>query len=132
MALESEQTRLGYEEESQHAGETARFLTFDARETKSIANNTVQLTVTSPPFLDVVDYVQDNWLRCWFNSLDAEEAAKTITMSRSLEEWSAIMFGVFRELYRITKPRGFVAFEVGEVRNKKINLELFFVNIFNL
>ena len=48
------------------------------------------------------------------------DAAKTITMSRSLEEWSAIMFGVFRELYRITKPRGFVAFEVGEVRNKKI------------
>jgi hypothetical protein len=110
-------------ENLQHAGENARFLTVDARETKSIASNTVQLTVTSPPFLDVVDYVQDNWLRCWFNSLDAEEAAKTITMSRSLEEWSAIMLGVFRELYRITKPRGFVAFEVGEVRNKKINLD---------
>ena len=44
-------------------------------------------------------------------------------MSRSLEEWSAIMFGTFRELHRITKPRGFVAFEVGEVRNKKINLD---------
>jgi len=107
----------------QHAGETARFLTFDARETKAIASGTVQVTVTSPPFLDVVDYVQDNWLRCWFNSLDAADAAKTITMSRTLEEWSAIMFGVFRELYRITKPRGFVAFEVGEVRNKKINLD---------
>jgi hypothetical protein len=33
------------------------------------------------------------------------------------------MFGVFRELHRITKPRGFVAFEVGEVRNKKIRLD---------
>jgi len=107
----------------QHAGETARFLTFDARETKSIASGTVQLTVTSPPFLDVVDYVQDNWLRCWFNDLDAADAAKSITMSRSLEEWSAIMYGVFRELHRITKSRGFVAFEVGEVRNKKINLD---------
>lgn len=107
----------------QHAGETARFLTFDARETKSIASSTVQLTVTSPPFLDVVDYVQDNWLRCWFNSLDAADAAKSITMSRSLEEWSAIMCGVFRELYRITKSRGFVAFEVDEVRNKKLNLD---------
>jgi hypothetical protein len=105
------------------AGENARFLTCDARETKSIANDSVQLTVTSPPFLDVVDYVQDNWLRCWFNSLDAGDAAKTITMSRSLEEWSAIMFGVFRELHRVTKPRGFVAFEVGEVRNKTIKLD---------
>jgi hypothetical protein len=110
-------------ENLQRAGETARFLTFDARATKAIAANSVQLTVTSPPFLDVVDYVQDNWLRCWFNSLDASDAAKTITMSRSLEEWSAIMFGVFRELYRITKSRGFVAFEVGEVRNKVIKLD---------
>ncbi len=107
----------------QCAGETARFLTSDARETKSIAPNSIQLTVTSPPFLDIVDYVQDNWLRCWFNSLDAADAAKTITMSRSLEEWSAVMFGTFRELYRVTKPRGFVAFEVGEVRNNKVQLD---------
>ncbi len=110
-------------ENLQRVGETARFFTSDARETKAITSNTIQLTVTSPPFLDVVDYVQDNWLRCWFNSLDATDAAKTVTMSRSLEEWSAVMYGVFRELHRITKPRGFVAFEVGEVRNKKINLD---------
>jgi hypothetical protein len=110
-------------EQLQTAGKTARFLTSDARETKAIAGNTVQLTVTSPPFLDVVDYVQDNWLRCWFNNIDAEDAARKITMSRSIEEWSAVIFGVFRELYRITKPRGFVAFEVGEVRNNKIRLD---------
>jgi hypothetical protein len=111
----------------QLAGETARFLTTDARETKTIAANSIQLTVTSPPFLDVVDYVQDNWLRCWFNDLDAAEAAKTITMARTLEDWSAVMFGAFRELYRITKPRGFVAFEVGEVRNNKIRLDEYVV-----
>jgi hypothetical protein len=107
----------------QQKGETAHFLTSDARETKAIAADSIQLTVTSPPFLDVVDYVQDNWLRCWFNDLDAAETSKTITMARTLEDWSAVMFGVFRELYRITKPRGFVAFEVGEVRNKQINLD---------
>jgi DNA modification methylase len=105
------------------AGESAIFLTKDARETKTIHSNSVQLTVTSPPFLDVVDYIQDNWLRCWFNNLDANEIAKNITITRTLEEWSAVMLGVFRELFRITKNRGFVAFEVGEVRNKKIRLD---------
>jgi hypothetical protein len=100
------------------AGESARFLTSDARATKAIGDQSVQLTVTSPPFLDVVDYTQDNWLRCWFNGIDAEEIEKKITMARTQEEWSAIMFGVFRELFRITRPRGFVAFEVGEVKKK--------------
>ena len=104
------------------AGESARFLSCDARETKAIGDQSIHLTVTSPPFLDVVDYTQDNWLRCWFNGIDAEEIEKKITSSRTPEEWSAVMFGVFRELFRVTKPRGFVAFEVGEVK-KKIMLD---------
>jgi len=83
----------------------------------------VQLTVTSPPFLDVVQYAQDNWLRCWFNDLDAEAIAAGITMSRTVEEWDKRMAPVFAELYRITKPGGWVAFEVGEVRKGKIRLE---------
>jgi hypothetical protein len=120
--LLSDMTMFDYQK-LQLAGESARFLTNDARETKTIKSDSVQLTVTSPPFLDVVDYIQDNWLRCWFNDLDAKDAAKKITMSKTLEDWSAVIFGVFRELYRITKPRGFVAFEVGEVKNKQIRLD---------
>ncbi len=106
-----------------HVAETALFISSDARETKAIGDNSIQLTVTSPPFLDVVDYIQDNWLRCWFNNLNAKTISKSITISKSLQEWSAVMLGVFRELYRITKPRGFVAFEVGEVKNKKLLLD---------
>jgi DNA methylase len=107
----------------QSAAKTAQFLCSDARETKAIKPNSVQLTVTSPPFLDVVDYAQDNWLRCWFNGLEAKSIAKNITMAHTVEEWSAVMLGVFRELYRITKPRGFVAFEVGEIQKSKMQLD---------
>jgi hypothetical protein len=101
----------------------AQFLTGDARVTGDIKSDSVQLTVTSPPFLDVVQYAQDNWLRCWFNGIDAEEAGKTITMSRTIEEWNGVMSGVFQELFRITQKNGCVAFEVGEVRSGKIKLE---------
>lgn len=104
-------------------GKNARFLTSDARFTKEIPGNTVQLTVTSPPFLNVVQYAADNWLRCWFNSIDAKEVAKNITMSATLESWTEVMGAVFVELYRITRRGGWVAFEVGEVRNGTINLD---------
>jgi hypothetical protein len=33
------------------------------------------------------------------------------------------MRGVFNELYRVTKESGWVAFEVGEVRNREVNLD---------
>lgn len=102
---------------------TAVFLNSDARLTKIIPDNFVQLTVTSPPFLDVVQYAQDNWLRCWFNGINVNEIEKRITISKTLEHWITIMQDVFYELFRITKKDGYVAFEVGEVKNGKVNLD---------
>jgi len=79
--------------------------------------------VTSPPFLDVVQYREDNWLRCWFCGHNEEVIGEQITMARTLDEWTGVMGSVFRELYRITRQRGYVAFEVGEVRKRTIRLE---------
>jgi hypothetical protein len=100
----------------------SQFLTGDSRNT-SIADNMVQLTVTSPPFLDVVQYAADNWLRCWFNEIDVAQIEKKITMSKKLDDWLNIMQDVFTDLYRVTRNNGWVAFEVGEIRNGKIKLD---------
>lgn len=108
-------------------GEKALFLCKDARETVEIENEYVQLTVTSPPFLDVVQYSKDNWLRCWFNSIDGKDIEKKITMSRTAEDWGKVMGEVFIELCRITKSGGWVAFEVGEVRKGTIKLDEYVV-----
>ncbi|WP_292346631.1 DNA methyltransferase [Methanoregula sp. PtaB.Bin085] len=105
------------------AGKKAVLLTRDARSTPEIRDESVQLTVTSPPFLDIVQYRDDNWLRCWFNGLAADDVGKSITMARSVGEWTRVMGAVFEELYRVTRPGGFVAFEVGEVRKRTIRLE---------
>jgi len=106
---------------------TAIFLNNDARETREIPDNFVQLTVTSPPFLDVVQYAQDNWLRGWFNDINIQEVEKKITMSKTVEQWTNVMQKVFNELFRITKKNGYVAFEVGEVRNGKVKLDEYVV-----
>ena len=107
----------------QRAGKKALLLTGDARDTPQIPAASVQLTVTSPPFLDIVQYREDNWLRCWFNGLDSDAIGEKITMARTLAEWTRVMGLVFEELFRITRPGGFVAFEVGEVRKRTIRLE---------
>ena len=96
-------------------------LTRPARSTPQLKANSVSLVVTSPPFLDVVDYAGDNWLRGWFCGIDT--SAVEISMHRKVAEWQAAMTSVFRELARVLRPGGHVAFEVGEVRNGKVKLE---------
>lgn len=109
------------------ASETAQFLNCDARRTSEIPAESIQLTVTSPPFLDIVQYAEDNWLRCWFNKLTISEVSGRITMARNVESWSETMGDVLGELFRVTRAGGVVAFEVGEVRNGKVRLEEYVV-----
>ena len=104
-------------------GGKAVLLSQSAHHTTKIGSESIQLTVTSPPFLDVVQYSKDNWLRCWFNGIDDGEIGKAMMMARTVEEWTDEMARVFLELFRVTKPGGHVAFEVGEVRKGSVKLE---------
>jgi DNA methylase len=110
-------TRRRLEEAAAHA----LLLTGHCSATPEIPSGSVSLVVTSPPFLDVVDYAGDNWLRCWFCGIDPESVP--LTVLRKLEEWQAAMTAVFMELQRVLIPGGHIAFEVGEVRGGKVRLE---------
>jgi len=99
----------------------ALMLTGSASATPELQSSSVDLVVTSPPFLDIVNYATDNWLRCWFCGIDAETVK--LTMARKVDEWQITMSQVFAELARVLKPGGHVAFEVGEVRRGRVRLE---------
>ena len=92
-----------------------------AEHTPFLADGSVDLVVTSPPFLDVVQYARDNWLRCWFAGIDADEVP--IAMHKRVDDWEAFVRRTFEELARVVRPGGTVAFEVGEVRNGSVLLE---------
>ena len=94
----------------------------DAGRAMSIPSSSAALVVTSPPFLDVVDYQGDNWMRCWFLGIDASTVE--ITELKKPEDWKAKMTEVMCDLNRILKPGGYLAFEVGEVTYKREKLLL--------
>jgi hypothetical protein len=103
------------------SSQRAELLTRPARSTPQLEAGSVSLVVTSPPFLDIVDYAGDNWLRGWFCGIDTSSVE--ISMHRKVNQWQAAMTEVFHELARVLRPGGHVAFEVGEVRGGKIKLE---------
>jgi hypothetical protein len=98
----------------------ATFLTGPADDS-GLPEGSVDLVVTSPPFLDVVQYAADNWLRCWFAGIDADTVP--ISMHRKVEQWEAFTTRVLADLAHAVRPGGHIAYEVGEVRNGKVQLE---------
>jgi hypothetical protein len=81
--------------------------------------------ITSPPFLDKVNYLADNWMRAWFLGLDVTAETSPLTMTPDVGEWRRFMRDVMAELGRILKPGAHAVIEVGEVAvgGKNRNLE---------
>ena len=98
-----------------------RLVTGLASEAAALPAESVTLAVTSPPFLDVVDYRTDNWLRCWFSGIDA--AGVQVTMARRVDDWRAFVTRTLADVRRVLRPGGHLAFEVGEVRGGAVRLE---------
>jgi hypothetical protein len=71
--------------------------------------------------LNVVNYAADNWLRNWFLGISADSVP--LAIHPKLSDWQAKMRRVFGELHRVLRPGGHVAFEVGEVNARRVNLE---------
>jgi hypothetical protein len=112
---------VGAEQRRVLAGSRPALSCSPAAKTPFLSDGEVDLVVTSPPFLNVVNYQYDNWLRCWFAGIDP--ASVRITAPRRLEEWQRVMTEAFRELSRVVRPGGHVAFEVGEVCGGEVRLE---------
>ena len=105
-------------------GSKSELLVEDSRfASRYLGNELVDLTVTSPPFLNIVQYSKDNWLRCWFNNIDIEDIEKKIFITPNLDKWRQFIRNVLGQLFILTKKGGYVAFEVGEVKNGSINLD---------
>ncbi len=93
----------------------------DSRNTPEIQTDSVDLVVTSPPFLDTVDYRTDNHVRAWFAGIDID--AQPIAILQSVKDWQRFTAETLQELCRVVKPGGTICYEVGEVRNGTIKLE---------
>ncbi|MEF3365587.1 DNA methyltransferase [Methylocystis sp. 9N] len=98
-----------------------RLAVADAARLDHLEAGCVDLVVTSPPFLDVVDYRADNWLRNWFAGVGQDRIV--LSQLRAPEDWSAMTRGVFEEFARVVRRGGHVVYEVGEVRGGALPLE---------
>jgi hypothetical protein len=101
-----------------------------ANSVPEIDSNSVDLIVTSPPFLDKVDYEGDNWLRHWFLDIPKNKERK-LSIFSNVNEWNTFIQSTLKESSRVLKRGAYMVMEVGEVKKGKevINLDEDVVNM---
>ena len=86
-----------------------------------LEDSSVDLIITSPPFMNIVSYRKDNWLRCWFGNIDANKI--DISEYSSVYGWREFIRKSLHEMCRVVRPDGKLVIEVGEIRKSSILLE---------
>ena len=89
----------------------------------------VDLIITSPPFLNVINYIDDNWLRFWFLGYDKEKLRKILVQTGNIEEYRYFIKRCMIEMYKVLKEGKYCIIEVGDVKNGKINLDELIVDL---
>jgi site-specific DNA-methyltransferase (adenine-specific) len=87
-----------------------------------LGNESIDLIITSPPYLDKQTYAWDNWLRLWFLGHDYKTIAKKLIQTGSIEKYVQILTECLGEMYRVLKNNSACFIVVGDVnvRGKKV------------
>lgn len=93
-----------------------------------VESNSMDMIITSPPFLATINYIDDNWLRFWFLGYAGkklDELREKIIQTANINEYKGFMKASMIEMYRVLKPGKYCIIEVGDVshKSKKLNLD---------
>lgn len=87
-----------------------------------IKDNSTTLVVTSPPYLNLVNYASNNWLRLWMLGYDKANLKDHIKLSDNLKlaQWQEFIFAYLSNIYSKIKPGGTLCLIVGTVYGSPI------------
>jgi site-specific DNA-methyltransferase (adenine-specific) len=79
----------------------------------------VDLILTSPPYLGIVNYARQNWIRSWFLDANPELISEELDDDLNLFEWIKFSKDTVSQFKKLLKPNGVGVFVIGDVAKSK-------------
>lgn len=81
-----------------------------------------KLVVTSPPYLGIVNYAKQNWIRSWLLDKEPNEVSKHLDDDLNLSDWIAFARNVIAQIKQFLSPDGTAVFVIGDVAKSKTSI----------
>tara|TARA_R110000744_G_scaffold121442_1_gene226086 strand:- start:2452 stop:3702 length:1251 start_codon:yes stop_codon:yes gene_type:complete len=82
----------------------------------------VDLILTSPPYLGIVNYAKQNWIRSWFLESDPMEISEKLDDDLNINQWVKFSKKTLTEFKKMLKPNGVAVFVIGDVAKSKTSV----------
>lgn len=79
-------------------------------------DDTVDLIVTSPPYMAKIQYTYNNWLRLWWLGEEVSDERENLDITQDSDRYSSFMREALSEMYRVLSPDSFCVLVVGDVK----------------
>ena len=79
----------------------------------------VDLLLTSPPYLGIVNYAKQNWIRSWFLESDPVKISEKLDDDLNINQWVKFSKTTVIEFKKFLKPNGVTVFVIGDVAKSK-------------
>lgn len=79
----------------------------------------INLVLTSPPYLGIVNYARQNWIRSWFLRADPIEVSSRLDDDLNLFEWVKFSKDTLLEFKKFLSPEGVAVLVIGDVAKSK-------------
>ncbi len=82
----------------------------------------VDLILTSPPYLGIVNYAKQNWIRSWFLESDPIEISEKLDDDLNINQWVKFSKKTLTEFKKMLQPNGVAVFVIGDVAKSKTSV----------
>ncbi len=91
-------------------------------ENEKINDNSIKLVITSPPYLNIINYTKSNWLKLWLLGYDRSELKNEIKLADNLklDSYKEFIKSYLNSIYKKIKKNGYVCLVVGDVFGKPL------------
>lgn len=106
-----------------------------AKVVKKYRENSVQLIITSPPYLKNIHYGKYNWIRLWLLNEDTKQVDSTVSIYQKMqkikgikdnlpfESYANYMQNLFKSWHKILKSKAYAFVVIGDVDDKNLAKE---------
>ena len=98
---------------------------FESTVTQSDARNlqfeseSADLVVTSPPYMHMLDYTWNNWIRLWWLGADRKQERDSLDITADVDKYRSFINSSLDEMHDILKPNSRAVLVVGDAKKHR-------------
>jgi DNA modification methylase len=90
----------------------------DARELP-FDSESADFVLTSPPYMHMLDYTWNNWIRLWWLNVDRKQERDSLDITADVEKYRSFISESLQELYRVLKQDSRAVLVVGDAKKHR-------------